>query len=314
MKTMVEYEIIQHDKIKDIRIFFNTIKMRSLHMHHDMELLLVTDGEGLVSVKNRQYRVFKGDILIINAYESHEIISRERPLTFLIVQFSNHFLRDYFHAIRNAVFSDPYISDKFMKQEYEKLLDELLELAKAYFEADGFYELKCVSLFADILSKLYSRLEIEHLSESEYSKRKKANRRIEAIADYIDANYLSQIRLSDIADAQGLTVTHLSHFISEHFGMSFQDYLREKRLSCAVRLILDPSLTLSEVSANSGFSELKYMNAAFEKTFDMSPEEYRRSGLNLSLQNKKGDVLEYIYAKERSIELLQDLHADTLLK
>ncbi len=313
-ETVVEYEVVRHNKIKDINVFINSIRMRSLHMHHDMELLLLVKGEGSILIKNRKYRIFEGDCILINAYESHEILSREGSMTFIIIQFSNHFLRDYFYTIRNAVFPDPLVREHFPEKEYKELTDDILALGKIYLEEKELYELQLVAVFSKILHSLFTYMNVEELSESEYSKRKKVNRRIDRISAYIEANYTEQIRLADIAESEDITLTHLSHFIRDNFGMSFQDYLKEKRLGAAVRLITDPSTTLSAVASESGFSELKYMTAAFKDVFDLTPQQYRQMGLDLSAENKKASAFEYIYSKDEALHLLSEIETSIILR
>ena len=118
-------------------------------------------------------------------------------------------------------------------------------------------------------------MDTAELSETEYTKRKKQNRRIDRITSYISENYQGPIRLSDLAEMEGITTTHLSHFFTENFGMTFQEYLKDKRLECALRMIGDDSLTISEIASSSGFSELKYMTKAF-KDVDSQIGKYMR--------------------------------------
>ena len=115
---MIEYEIIKHDKMKDLRVFINSIKMRSLHMHHDIELLLVLEGKGTIIIKSRKYHVTKGDTILISAYETHEIIATGDSLTVLIIQFNTNTLKNYFPKLNNVVFLDVLPRDKFPKKEY----------------------------------------------------------------------------------------------------------------------------------------------------------------------------------------------------
>ena len=301
---MIEYEIIKHDKMKDIRVLLNSIKMRSLHMHHDIELILVLDGRGSIIVKNKQYHVTKGDSLIINAYDNHEILSIKDSLTVVIIQFSNNLLNDYYHELKNTVFLDTLIRDKMPEKEYKLFYQNIIELSEEYIKADKLFELKCIHILSDILYYLFKYMNTSELSESEYSKRKKQNRRIDRISSYIDANYQEPIRLSDIAEIEGISTTHLSHFISENFGITFQEYLKDKRLESALRMISDNSLTLSEIAARSGFSELKYMNSAFQETFGLSPNKYREEGFISLPINKKANISEYIYSDQESLSLL----------
>ena len=303
-KNMLEYELVKHDKMKGLRVFLNSIRMRSSHTHHDIELIYILKGEGTIVIKNKHHFVQQGDAILINAFESHEILSSYEAITVIIIQFSNHFLKDYFHHLKNAVFHEVMLKKCLSKEDYQLLIENILSLSKSYIEADKLFELICIQKLSNILYLLFQHLEIEELSDLEYSRRKKTNQRINRISTYIDENYMDQIRLQDIAEQEKITITHLSHIIKENFGMSFQEYVKDKRLECAIRLIEDSSLSLSEISQMSGFSELKYMTKAFKDAFHVSPKEYRSKEYPSPIPNKKANLFEYIYSKEESLYLL----------
>ena len=310
---MIEYEIVKHDRLKDVRIFINSIRLRSVHMHRDLELFVVLEGEGNIIIKNEKHRVRKGDTILINAYDSHEIIAISDTLTLLIIQFSNHFLREYYHAMRNTVFLNSTPRSKFTGTEYVRLLDDMIRLSEDYLKGEHLFELSCVHYLSDILHMLYRYMDTAELSETEYTKRKKQNRRIDRITSYISENYQGPIRLSDLAEMEGITTTHLSHFFTENFGMTFQEYLKDKRLECALRMIGDDSLTISEIASSSGFSELKYMTKAFKDAFGMSPSEYRTNKVITLPANIKADISEYIHSRDDSLKILSSITLDDLL-
>lgn len=309
---MIEYEIVKHDRLKDVRIFINSIRLRSVHMHRDLELFVVLKGEGTVIIKNEKHMVSKGDTILINAYDSHEIIALTDTLTLLIVQFSNHFLREYYHVMRNTVFLNCEPRKKLPEKEHRRMVNDILELSNEYLKADPLFELNCVHHLSDILYLLYRYMDTVELTENEYSKRKKLNRRIDRISSYISENYQGPLRLSDIAEMEGITTTHLSHFFTENFGMTFQEYLKDKRLECALRMIGDDSLTISEIASSSGFSELKYMTKAFKDAFGMSPSEYRTNKVITLPANKKADISEYIHSRDESLSMLSSIIAKSL--
>lgn len=305
---MIEYELVKHDKMKGLRVFVNSIRMRSSHMHHDIELIYVLNGKGTIVIKNDKYHVKEGDTILVNAFESHEILASYEAITVIIIQFSNHFLKDYFHNLKNALFKDVVLNKCLSKQDYDNLVENIFLLSKHYIQADKLFELICIQKLSNILYILFNNLEIEELSDPEYSRRKKTNQRINRISTFINENYTDQIRLQDIAEQEKITITHLSHIITENFGMSFQEYLKDKRLECAVRLIEDSSLSLSDISEMSGFSELKYMTKAFKEAFNLSPKEYRLKEFPSKTQHKKVNHSEYIYSREESLSLLKQIN------
>ncbi|MBQ3418672.1 MAG: helix-turn-helix domain-containing protein [Erysipelotrichaceae bacterium] len=301
---MIEYEIIKHDKIKNIRVFINSIKLRSPHMHHDIELFYVLDGEGTIVIKNKKYHVTKGDSVLINAYDSHEILAAKNSLTLIIIQFSKNLLSDLYPALNKTIFIDSLPRDVMPKEEYQIFIKNIIELSYTYIQADSLFELKSIHHLSIILFYLFKYLKNDQLSQEKYSKLRKQNKRIDRINSYIDEHYQEQIRLSEIAELEKISVTHLSHFITKQFGMTFNEYLTDKRLECSLRQVSNLSLSLSEIAINSGFSELKYMTKAFKKTFGLTPKEYRLKGLISLPINKKTTASEYIYSNSECLDIL----------
>ena len=54
-------------------------------------------------------------------------------------------------------------------------------------------------------------------------------------------------------------------------------YLRERRMQLACRLLRNPSLGLKEIASRVGYESVSAFSAAFKRFVDMSPGDYRRS-------------------------------------
>lgn len=302
---MIEYELVTHDRIRGVRVLINTIRIRAIHMHHDAELLYTLQGSGTIVIRNHPYAVKAGDAVLINAHESHEIISGQGDFTLIIIQFSPHFLEDY-GSLRNIRYLDTMLCEAMECGAYRKLTEEIRSLSLAYLEGGPYSQLSVISHLSRILYLILTNTRTEVLSDTEYTKRRRNEKRMKRVSEYIEANYQDQIRLSDLADTEHLTVTHLSHLITEQFGISFQDYLKHKRLENAVRMI-HSDRTLSEISEYCGFSELKYMTKAFRETFHMSPAEYRKKEEQTQYVSPSRDHTEYIFSDEKALALLRTL-------
>jgi xylan 1,4-beta-xylosidase len=300
---MIEYEIIRHDKIRGIRVFVNTIRFRSIHMHHDAEILYAIKGSGKVIVRNTSYAIQEGSCLLINAYDSHEIVSDAVPLTAVIIQFSPHFLQDYCD-LRTVRFGLIDLQSVFAAEEYAQLKKEILQISCAYLEAADSFALYVISRLSDILYRFMMSGHAERVSEAEYTRRHRDEKRMKRISDYIEAHFQDAIRLADLAEREDITVTHLSHLIKDLFGVSFQEYLRNKRLEHALRLI-HSGRPLSEISAEAGFSELKYMTAAFKETFHMTPAQYRRNVQQDPIETSMPNSSEYIWPDHGALPMLE---------
>ncbi|MFW5983413.1 MAG: helix-turn-helix domain-containing protein, partial [bacterium] len=132
--------------------------------------------------------------------------------------------------------------------------------------------------------------------------------RMSRIFSYIDNNYQFSIRLQDIALQEGITSTHLSHIFSDNLGITFHDYVSNKRFEHAVRLINNQFKTLSEIAIESGFSDPKYMAQMFLKRLKLTPKEFRRNITNSNYLKLDGvsSILEFHYNNNESIKILTE--------
>lgn len=301
-----EYEIIRHTKLKHIHAFVNNITYRNFHMHSDFELLLVLQGKGRIKVKNDIFAVEEKDVLLINPNEIHEFDAREGSLKLIIIQFSRHFCNDYYPLLRNTYFKTEKLENCFSSDDYHKLLKLLTDFTDAYIRADAFFAFSCVSLLLQILALCYQNMEYVIMEESEYREHKRKKDRMNRISSYIDENYLYPIRLKDIAETENLSVTHVSHFFTENFGVTFQEYLNSKRLEHALQLTVDKRLSLAAISEMSGFSDAKYLNKAFFNRFSYPFREYNNPPHTMSQEEPKAGpgALQQICSTEESLAFI----------
>ena len=99
---------------------------------------------------------------------------------------------------------------------------------------------------------------------------------------YIHNNAAYKITLEDLASREGLSTFYLSHFIRQFLGISYQEYLAQVRLSLAVNMLTTTAKSVSSIAAESGFSDIKYLNRHLRAAYGCDPAEYRQ-------RNKKRD-------------------------
>lgn len=283
----VSIELVRYDKIKHLRFFVNRISLAPNHIHNEIELGLVLSGHGYVIVKQTKYEVKQGDIFLVNSNEVHSIrndlasVTDEDPII-LIIQISNHFLKEYIPSIRTTVFDACKLNDTLPKEKIDILAKLMLNASGSYFGQAPTFRLETIIPMTKILGFLYKEIPYEIITESQKKRKKERDLQIERIISYIDANFESQIRLADIAEMEGITVTYLSHIFTSNFGVTFQEYVNIKRFEECLRLMSNSKKTLLEISYESGFSDPKYMNKMFLKRVGMTPKECRNQIATLS--------------------------------
>jgi len=310
-----EYEIVPYSKLRHINIFLINITYRNYHMHNEIEIFAVIKGTATIRQNNTATEIGPGSIVILNSGEAHEIDASGNSVTAIVMQLSSHFLRDYFSRIHNTRFNVTDIRQVVSDSVMLSLWKCLLSAAENYIAGEELFELHCVANTARLLSQLLTHTPNEVISESEYLAKKKITQRMARLYSYIDENYQYPIRLADVAETEGITPTHLSHFFSEHFGISFQQYLSNLRFEHAVRLMDDSSMSVSDIAAASGFSDLKYMTQMFMHYFGCRPKEFREH-LNVDSAGQHSaaprNLLEFYYSDEQSLGMLSQCSAEQL--
>ena len=102
--------------------------------------------------------------------------------------------------------------------------------------------------------------------------------RIKKVIDEINRRYTEKISLQELADKCGLSSGHLSTLIKRETGASFSDYVAEKRMEDAKKLLLKEGLSIEEVADQVGYNDYFYFTKVFKKHEGLSPSAFRKQG------------------------------------
>lgn len=99
---------------------------------------------------------------------------------------------------------------------------------------------------------------------------------LRAVAEYVEANLGGPLDLEAIASAACLSRSHLSRTFKKLAGRTIMEYVQERRLAEAGKLLAQSHLSVTEIGERTGFASPAYFAACFRKHFGLSPSEYRR--------------------------------------
>lgn len=115
------------------------------------------------------------------------------------------------------------------------------------------------------------------LATSAYAKVKieDDSRRILKVKNYINENYMYEIKLETLADIANMSQSAFSRFFKLHTGRTLSDYIIDTRLGYATRLLLDTQDSIANISFNCGYNNLSNFNRIFKRKKGCSPSEFR---------------------------------------
>lgn len=307
-----EFEVVSHTQLQHVTAFLVQVKERVTHTHRELEIGYVLDGA--ISLRTHQQTVLisKGDVYLVNGMEPHEFVSERNGALLAAIQFSpklaegfqtpeTHFRYQGNPNLRYALEQEP--------ECYKILCAACIELTYSFLRQQSNDEFRCFSLSASLMYLLHKNLLWTSLDYEDYSSLQQRTNRIMAVTDYVDQNFQHKLLLQEIAERENLSLSYLSHFFKDTLGMSFQEYLNQKRFAYACQLLFTTDRKIMDISLSSGFSDVRYFNEAFSAQYGCTPKEYRKGAQTPfpRLQQLEHNTQSF-FTKQDALLLLEPLH------
>jgi len=91
----------------------------------------------------------------------------------------------------------------------------------------------------------------------------------------IDRRHCETLSLRDVADEVGLTPGHLTTVVRRRTGRTVQDWIIERRMTEARKLLTESDIPISEVARRVGIPDPGYFSRLFRRTHGTSPRSWR---------------------------------------
>jgi AraC family transcriptional activator of pobA len=101
---------------------------------------------------------------------------------------------------------------------------------------------------------------------------------VAAVFAYIEERYAAPISLRDVARAVGLSPAHLTTVVGRRSGRTVQQWIVERRMAEARRLLAQTDLTVEAVGRRVGYSDPSYFVRMFRRRHAVTPLRWRRAG------------------------------------
>lgn len=103
----------------------------------------------------------------------------------------------------------------------------------------------------------------------------KENPTVQLLQGYVEHYFAQDISLSMLAKAYHYNEKYLGRLFKKQTGMAFHEYLNEKRLEYAKKLLQERQGSVMDAALQSGFNSVTYFNRLFKQRYGITPTEYR---------------------------------------
>lgn len=256
---------------KDISVGFNWVNTEYpiYHDHTHWELLIIMHGQICHNINGVESVLEKGDVCLIRPKDRHSLYFQkgQEKCQQMNLFFSDEFAKQFFQIYGC----------------YDKLLHEKKDICFQLDNIDisGLYD---NALLAQNLSEeLYEMSSKLMLSEVmlKYLKKNILNNHefpawLNEFIVYINNPVNFEQPIKELAKSTPYSYSRLATLFKQYVGETLIDYINEKKMRYARRMLRTTKLTTLQISEMIGYTSLSSFNHSFKKEYGITPSEYRK--------------------------------------
>lgn len=252
------------------------------HQHHFHQFLFFESGSGKHTVDGQQYDVKPHSIHFISPNHIHRLFLEKntkgyvcmfKEELFFIHNETNKFLEEI--GLFSHWNSKPIVH--FLKDDFNEL-HQLLILLEDEFMHKKMRKNEILLMGLKMFLMKSSRVGGEILGV-------RTNKKRQTIIDFlglIDENYNKNLPVTFYSEKLNITSTHLNRIVNEVYSKSVSEFISERIVLEAKRVIRLSSKSIKEISFELGFEDPSYFARFFKKHVSITPVEYRKTAINYS--------------------------------
>lgn len=269
-----QFELGRQPYLESVENLNSTTAFGTLRSHHDMaELLFIEKGHGRLLLKDGSVQLRTDDLVMINSDVLHDFKVSTSFMAFTMhvssLQLCGLTLGQLTKSAQPAVL---HISQEGQHAFLRGLLREVKLFAA--FNDDGPERAEIAARLVQALILTALKLAAEASSGSEDNASYNMGTRIK---EYIDAHYLEDLKLPDIAEALHINLYYLSHTFKDLTGSSPMQYIIHRRIDEAQTLLLTTNMTITDIAMQCGYNNSNYFQSVFSNIVGMPPGKYRKT-------------------------------------
>ena len=247
-----------------------------IHWHTCIEMIMPIKNPYSVCYDSRSCVLQEGDILLICPGALHELDACDGERYILQVEISSVTMLKSVEALLTMLYPGILINAKTDPEHYDRIRELFLQIVEEYEKAGVLYDASIYSKVLEIMVLL--RRGNENMREplgASTSKQKEYMEKFMSVCSFINDHCTEDLSLDEISARAGFSKYHFSRLFKQFANVSFYKYLNQRRIEHATRLLINPDLSVTEVSISSGFPSLSSFIRMFKLIKGCTPSEYR---------------------------------------
>ncbi len=239
------------------------------HLH------VILFGRGILNVNGTEYPLHRGQMFVTKPGEkSYYRADDKDPWIYCWMTFDGIKAGKYVESTgmsQGINWRDCYADP----QEYYSFVKEILDRPGMSL-ANDLQRLGMLLSFISLAIDTETRK--QHLSRHENNI--STDTYVDMAVTYIQSNF-SNVKINDVARNIGINRSYLTKIFKQKVGVSPQEYLMERKLSYACKLLNETDAQIQDIARRVGYNNLLTFSKIFKSRYGISPKNFRlqkRSG------------------------------------
>lgn len=236
--------------------------------------LYVHKGNGVIEINGNYYNAIAGDMFYIDPSVSNTIIGdKETPFLLSGIDFDftqNHVDNQLIYPISANTFNKDLVTEYISLSDFDgfppvmntldnnKISNHIMDMVSIYTVARKYWNQYCNAILQALIFELVCKV------NNPYNLQQKKTTN-EQIIEYVTQNYKGDITNKSIADHFHYNEEYISRLINNYTGYTLKQYIIDLRMRHALDLIVNSTLSISEISILVGYDNVAYFSRIFKQ-------------------------------------------------
>ena len=235
------------------------------HFHEYYVIGFIESGQRYLSCKNKEYIIETGDLILFNPRDNHTCKQIDgRKLDYRCINIEPDVMKTIALEITGEDYL-PYFTKSVLF--HNDLVASLRELHLMVMQEQKDFKKEEIFLF------IIEQLIVEYSNAVAPVAPLQTNVEIKVICDYLEKNYMENIKLNNLSALTGLSKYYLLHSFTKQKGISPYSYLETIRIGKAKKF-LEQGIAPIDVALQTGFTDQSHFTNFFKKLIGLTPKQY----------------------------------------
>lgn len=273
---------IQYEDGLPIKVQVLKIQEYPWHMHNDIQVIYVLEGEIDLKMTYTRYYLSKNHMHFIHSDDVHGVKGLTENNLVVVLSLNMDYFSQFYPELDTQVFTTKGSEDVATYKRQLAMKAHIFAIIFELYAKKRGYKNRMKDLSLELMDALYKDFRgfkvdrvnrsFEHMISHDILQIDRVSR----VVSLVYKNYPYKISLAAIAEKENINTYYLSHLFQKQIGDSFRNFVSMVRVEMSEAQLLTTNASVSQISQNVGFSNAKYYVENFKEWFGCHPKEYRQ--------------------------------------